>query len=77
MAADGLEALRTDDMLNTAGVLRSDERVHAQRGQPVGEQGVPFIDALGNLASLPAQTDAAVFVQLNIAVLTQGFSSRC
>ena len=49
MGPDAVEGLGADVVLHAAGVLPGHLGVHAQSGQPLGEQAVALVDALGDL----------------------------
>lgn len=73
LTANRLKTFRADDMLDAASVLGSDDRIDAQPGQPIGEHRMALINTFCDFTSFVAQTDAAVPVKLDIAVLTKIF----
>ena len=48
MAFDGFKSFPAQNVLNAAGILRGNGRVHSQRDQPLGEQRVALIHAFGD-----------------------------
>ena len=73
MLLDCLKTFIADHVLNTAGILRRCFGVDPKGNQPVGKQGVTFINPLGNGPSLFRQENQAVAVYLDTIVLPEVF----
>ena len=73
MLFDCLKTFIADHVLNTAGILRRCFGVDPKGNQPVGKQGVTFINPLGNGPSLFRQENQAVAVYLDTIVFPEVF----
>ena len=71
MRLDGGKALCADHMLDAAGVLRGDRRIDPEAGQPLRQQAVALVNALGDLLPGRKQRDKAARVHGDIAVFAQ------
>ena len=60
-------------MLNPTGILCGRFFIDAHGADPVGKEGVSFIDFLGNFSAFLQECDVTVAVHFNIAVFPQLF----
>ena len=65
------EGLRTENVLDAAGILRSDLVIDAEGGQKCRQYGVTLVNGLCDLETRLGQTEQTVLVDGNITVIAQ------
>ena len=73
VALNRREALLAYTVLHSASVLGGGFLGNSHRHQPLGEQQVPLVDALGDFPSLVGQRNSSVLINDNAALCPQIF----
>ena len=71
MAANGAEGFVADDMLDSAGILRSGFLVHPQMDQHITDDRMPLINLFRSLPAQLCQGQIAVFIRSQVTALFQ------